>query len=633
VTDSPGDELQNLPDDIAGLRELALSAMAERDALKAERDAAVNERDNLLAQNDRLRHFLLKLTRMQFGPKSEQLPEEQLQLGLEATEQAIAKADAEAEKRDPELHKDNAAKRRASRGALPAHLPRIEVTLSPEDTACPCCQASMTVIGEDTSERLDVIPAQFRVIVTRRPKLACRACAGIVVQAPAPTRLIEGGIPTEAMVAHVLVARYADHLPLYRQAQILARQGIMLERSTLSFWMGYAAAEVAPVVARLREMVLASTRIFADETVVPVLDPGRGRTKHGYFWAIARDDRPWAGSQPPAVVYSYAPGRGHTHANTLFAGYRGILQCDGYGAYKNLVGAKSSETSVTLAFCWSHVRRGFYDLAKAKAPIAMETLQRIAALYAIEARVRGRSAADRLAVRHDVTRDRLTHGVAPLAAFHRMRDQQLDVERLPPLDPLRHVDQHTDHRIPQSMQAASVTSRSTLSRQQLPSASFATAITVCDVASRMRVAMRGAPVRGPNRTRITCGSGLPSANTSMLRTSPTGASTLTVMATEFPFSTITGRSSFTRASRRSPSSTSSAISAATSAGVACAERIGASGRIRPTPPSTRKRRRIMVRGAWSGTPPHPRSAGRSAPTCPAMRFPRGSTHPPHNRAA
>jgi transposase len=399
VTDSPGDELQDLPDNIAGLRELALSAMAERDALKAERDAAINERDTLLAQNDRLRHFLLKLTRMQFGPKSEQLPEEQLQLGLEATEQAIAKADAEAEKQDPELRKDNAAKRRASRGALPAHLPRIEVTLSPEDTTCPCCQASMTVIGEDASERLDVIPAQFRVIVTRRPKLACRACAGIVVQAPAPARLIEGGIPTEAMVAHVLVARYADHLPLYRQAQILARQGVMLERSTLSFWMGYAAAEVAPVVARLREMVLASTRIFADETVVPVLDPGRGRTKHGYFWAIARDDRPWAGSQPPAVVYSYAPGRGHTHANTLFAGYRGILQCDGYGAYKNLVGSKSSETSVTLAFCWSHVRRGFYDLAKAKAPIAMETLQRIAALYAIEARVRGRSAADRLAVR------------------------------------------------------------------------------------------------------------------------------------------------------------------------------------------------------------------------------------------
>jgi hypothetical protein len=220
-----------------------------------------------------------------------------------------------------------------------------------------------------------------------------------VVQAPAPPRLIEGGIPTEAMVAHVLVARYADHLPLYRQAQILERQGVIVERSTLSFWMGYAAAEVAPVVARLREMMLASTRIFADETVVPVLDPGRGRTKQGYFWAMARDDRPWAGDQPPAVVYSYAPGRGHIHANALLGGYRGILQCDGYAAYKKFGGSKSADPAVTLAFCWSHVRRGFYDLAKAKAPIAMEALQRIAALYEIEARVRGKSAADRLAVR------------------------------------------------------------------------------------------------------------------------------------------------------------------------------------------------------------------------------------------
>ena len=345
--DSPRDDMQSLPEGIEALRALVLATMSER-------DAAVTERDTLLAQNDRLRHLLLQLRRMHFGARSERLPEEQLQLGLEALEQAIAKEDAEAEKRDPERRLDNAAKQRASRGALPAHLPRIEVTLAPEDTACPCCRASMTVIGEDSSERLDVIPAQFRVIVTRRPKLACRSCTGIVVQAPAPARLIEGGIPTEAMVAHVLVARYADHLPLYRQAQILARQGVILERSTLSFWMGYAAAEVAAVVARLREMMLASTRIFADETVVPVLDPGRGRTKQGYFWAIARDDRPWGGSQPPAVVYSYAPGRGHIHANTLLGGYRGILQCDGYGAYKKFAGSKSTETSTTLAFCWSH---------------------------------------------------------------------------------------------------------------------------------------------------------------------------------------------------------------------------------------------------------------------------------------
>jgi transposase len=265
------------------LHALILSTMAERNAALSARDALVVERDTLQEQNERLSHLLLKLKRMQFGAKSERLPEEQLQLGLEDLEQAIAQKDAEAEKRDPEVKRDHAAKRRANRRALPAHLPRIEVTLNPEDTACPCCRAAMTVIGEDTSERLDVIPAQHRVIVTRRPKFTCRTCVGTVVQAPAPARLIEGGLPTEALVAHVAVSRYADHQPLYRQAQIMARQGVTLDRSTLAFWMGYAAAEVAPVVARLREMMLASTRIFADETVVPVLDPGRGRTKQGYF--------------------------------------------------------------------------------------------------------------------------------------------------------------------------------------------------------------------------------------------------------------------------------------------------------------------------------------------------------------
>lgn len=182
MTDSLSDNMRSLPQDTEALRALILTTFAER-------DAAVTERDILQAQNDRLRHLLLKLTRMQFGARSERLPEEQLQPGLEALEQAIAKDEAEAEKQDPELGKDNAAKRRANRGALPAHLPRIEVTLEPEDTACPCCRAPMTVIGEDTSERLDVIPAQFRVIVTKRPKLACRACPGTVVQAPAPARL------------------------------------------------------------------------------------------------------------------------------------------------------------------------------------------------------------------------------------------------------------------------------------------------------------------------------------------------------------------------------------------------------------------------------------------------------------
>jgi transposase len=176
--------------------------------------------------------------------------------------------------------------------------------------------------------------------------------------------------------------------------------GVELDRATLSFWMGYAAAEIAPVVARLREILLASARVFADETVLPVLDPGRGRTKTGYFWAVARDDRPWGGVDPPAVAYSYAPGRGQQHNDRVLGAYRGILQCDGYATYKKLADSKRGEEAVVLVFCWSHVRRGFYDLAKTgAAPIAVEALARIAALYRIEAEVRGKAAAERLEAR------------------------------------------------------------------------------------------------------------------------------------------------------------------------------------------------------------------------------------------
>ena len=420
MTHAASEPMPALPEDVGALQALLLTAWAERDSVAAERDA-------LAEQNDRLRHLLLRLKRLQFGARSERLPDEQLQLGLDDLETAIAAGEAEAEQRDPGLRKERTTKRRASRGALPAHLPRVEVTLAPEDTACPCCRGEMAVIGHDTAERLDVIPAQFRVVVTRRPKLACRACAGTVVQAPAPPRLIEGGLPTEALVAHVLVSRYADHLPLYRQAQIMARQGVELERSTLASWVGYAAAEIAPVVSRLRAIVLGSARVFADETTLPVLDPGRGRTKTGYLWAVARDDRPspaprvlppedrlrrWGGTDPPAVVYRYAPGRGQQHADTLLGGYRGILQCDGYATYKKLADpARDGQDggAVTLVFCWAHVRRGFYDLAKTgTAPIATEALQRIAALYRIEAEVRGQAPAQRRAVRHARSRPLVT---------------------------------------------------------------------------------------------------------------------------------------------------------------------------------------------------------------------------------
>ncbi len=379
-----GDPTPDLPDDPAVLRAMLLAALAERDSLVAERDA-------LAERNERLQHLLRKLQRMQFGPRSERLPEDQLQFAFEEVEASLAGNEAEAEKRSPDLHKKNTARRRAGRGRLPAHLPRIEEVLLPESTACPCCQGAMVEIGCDTAERLDVIPVQFRALVTKRPKFACRACPGVVVQAPAPARLVEGGMPTEAAVAHVAVARYADHTPLYRQAQGLARQGIEIGREVLAGWMGAAALEVRPVVVRMREILLGSVRLFADETTMPVLDPGRGKTKKGFAWAIARDDRPWGGTDPPAVVFHYAPGRGAEHARDLLAGYAGLLQCDGYAAYKSLAAPKDGSEGPMLVYCWSQVRRGFFDLTKQQtAPIAEEALQRIAALYAIEDTIRGK---------------------------------------------------------------------------------------------------------------------------------------------------------------------------------------------------------------------------------------------------
>jgi transposase len=396
-----GDTTDYLPADTEALQALVMAARAERDAAIAQCEAAIAERDQALSRMNRLQNLLRQLQRAQFGRRSEKLDPEQLQLAIEDIEQAIASDEAAEDKKDPAGARKRADKRRADRGALPAHLPHVDVTIAPEDTNCPCCRAPMHVIGEETSKRLDVVPAQFRVIVTHRPKFACRACTDGVVQAPAPERLIKGGLPTEAMVAYVLVAKYAWHLPLYRQAQMLLAQGIDIKRSVLAFWVGYAAAELNPLWLRLREIILTTGKIAVDETTAPVLDPGRGRTKKGFFWAIARDDRPWGGTDPPAVAYTYAPGRGAVHALKLLDGYRGIVQCDGYRVYKTIA-ETAPDAAITLAFCWAHLRRRFFDVVKSgPAPIASETLVRIAALYAIEKTIRGRSADERRAVRQE----------------------------------------------------------------------------------------------------------------------------------------------------------------------------------------------------------------------------------------
>jgi len=227
-----------------------------------------------------------------------------------------------------------------------------------------------------------------------RPKLSCRCCEGIA-QAPAPSLPIERGLAGPGLLAHVLVAKYADHQPLYRQAEIYARAGVDLDRSTLADWVGQTARLVRPLVEAVGVHVMAAERVHADDTMVPVLDPGRGKTKTGRLWCYARDDRPFAGNAPSAVLYCYSPDRRGEHPRTHLAPFHGILQADGYAGYAELY-----ERGVTEAACWAHARRKFFDVhAATKSPLALEALQRIAALYAIEATIRGQLPEARLAAR------------------------------------------------------------------------------------------------------------------------------------------------------------------------------------------------------------------------------------------
>ena len=241
--------------------------------------------------------------RHRFGARSEQIDDDQLQLALEDFDAALGRVQAGLDA--AAKGSGTARPRKANRGSLPTHLERIEQVVDIDDKICTCCGGDLHVIGEDVAERLDVVPVTFRVLVTRRPRYGCRACEAAPVQAPAPARIVEGGLPTEALIAHVLVSKYADHLPLYRQAQIYARQGIHLDRSTLSDWVGRGAWWLAPLRDHLLAELKRSHRLFADETTAPVLDPGRGRTKTGQLWAYARDDRSWGGTDPPAVAYRF----------------------------------------------------------------------------------------------------------------------------------------------------------------------------------------------------------------------------------------------------------------------------------------------------------------------------------------
>jgi transposase len=370
-----------LPEDAAGLRALVLVERAARAEAEVELE--------------KLRRIIAELQRHRFGRRAEALDAEQLALAIEETEQALAAAEA-ATPAAPEARPEPLRRRRVNRGRLPADLPREEIVVDLADKTCPCCGGGLHPIGEDVSERLDIVPARLRVLVIRRPKYACRGCESGVAQAAAPARLVEAGLPTETLVAHVLTAKYADHLPLYRQAQMFERQGVALDRATLADWVGRAAFLLRPLRDRLLERLKASGHLFADETAAPVLDPGRGRCKTGRLWAYARDDRPWRGPEPPGVAYRYAPDRKGANAEAHLAGFKGVLQVDGYAGYNGLAGPDGA----TLAFCWAHVRRRFYEIHHATGePAAAEALRRIAALYRLEDGFRGRAAAERRRLR------------------------------------------------------------------------------------------------------------------------------------------------------------------------------------------------------------------------------------------
>ena len=332
---------------------------------------------------------------MQFGQSSERLRDQIAQLELALEELEAEPAEVEAAETDTPDKLTTTERSRRGRKPLPEHLPRREVEHRPAACACTRCGGVLRQVGTDVTEVLEYVPGRFEVVRHVRPAFSCRSCEAMC-QAPMPNLPIERGRPGPGLLAHVLVSKYADHLPLYRQSEIYKREGVELDRATMAAWVGKAANLMRPLLDALARHVMAAERLHADDTPVPVLAPGAGRTKTGRLWVYARDDRPFAGIAPPAVLYRYTPDRRGEHPRAHLAGFRGILQADGYAGFAGLY----QGGDVHEAACWAHARRKLHDVHEAtKSPLAHEALTRIAALYAIEHDIRGRSAAERLDAR------------------------------------------------------------------------------------------------------------------------------------------------------------------------------------------------------------------------------------------
>ena len=412
--------LDQLPDDADALK-LIIAAMAQ-DAVNAQAEIA------------KLRFQLARYRRAEFGRSSEKLEREahQLELVIEALETDQAERLAAASPVVAAIVESAIEAKKPARRPLPEHLPREEVT-HPAPCACPSCGGALRRIGEDVTETLDYVPGRFKVIRHIREKLSCRAC-DTVIAAPAPDHAIARGRAGAGLLAHIVVSKYDDHLPLYRQAEIFAREGVELETSTLSGWVGATAAALQPLIDALATEIMTSETLHVDDTPVPVLAPGAGKTKTGRLWTYVRDERPFAGDRPPAALFFYSQDRKGEHPRAHLKNFHGVIHADGYAGFNELFAGGT----IVEAGCWAHVRRKFFDVhAAIGSPTAREALERIAELYAIEEAIKGlppdhrrrerqqrsQSIAAALAAWADETSRKLSRKSELAAAFRYMRSR------------------------------------------------------------------------------------------------------------------------------------------------------------------------------------------------------------------
>jgi transposase len=388
----------SLPNDVETLKAMVLAA--ETRACNAE--AQARARDLLIEQ---MKLTIAKLKHAHYGQSSERgAILAQLELQLADLEEDASEAEAAAQIAAAMAATANVKiaafeRRKPARRPLPEHLPRERVVY-PAPSACPCCGSmALRKLGEDVTETLEVIPRQWKVIQHVREKFSCRACESIS-QPPAPFHPIARGRAGPKLLAQVLFGKYGLHLPLERQSKAYGHEGIALEVSTLADWVGAAAATLMPLVEAIRDHVFAAERIHADDTPVPVL--AKGKTRTGRLWTYVRDDRPFGGTDPPAAIFFYSPDRSGTHPEQHLVGYAGLMQADAYAGFNRLYEPNRQGGPVIEAGCWAHARRKFFDLSRLnKAPIAIEAVERIDALFVIERAINGSSPAERLRARQD----------------------------------------------------------------------------------------------------------------------------------------------------------------------------------------------------------------------------------------